>query len=149
MKPIGSCSKIHIISLSVGIKIELLKKIRNKYDYKTLMHSSKIGVLEKFVFTQTATGLKLNWNPETTLTINTPVLISIYRKSEQHNLLLLLYGYLKTSKTFHINTNLYQEKFTPIYLKYENYLAKNQLNGLLESEFTESYNNKQAKIRTY
>lgn len=101
------------------------------------------------MFTQTATGLKLNWNPETTLTINTPVLISIYRKSEQHNSLLLLYGYLKTSKTFHINTNLYQEKFTPIYVKYENYLAKNQLNGLLESEFTESYNNKQAKIRTY
>lgn len=56
-------------------------KTRNKYDYKTLMHSSKIGVLEKSVFTQTAPGLKLNWNPEIALTINTPVLMSIYGKS--------------------------------------------------------------------
>lgn len=101
------------------------------------------------MFTQTATGFKLNWNPETTLTINTPVLMSIYGKSQQHNLLLLLLGYLKAAKTFHINTNHYQEKFTPIYFKYENYLAKNQLNGLLESEFTESYSDKQAKIRTH
>lgn len=34
-------------------------KNRNKSDYKTLMHSFEIQILEKFVFTQSTIGLKM------------------------------------------------------------------------------------------
>ena len=56
---------------------------------------------------------------------------------------------MKTAKIFHKSKNLYQEKFTQIYVKYESYVAKNQLNVLSETEITVSHNkNEQAKIRT-
>lgn len=64
------------------------------------------------------------------------------------NLHLLLRGYLKIANTFHKSKNLPEKVYPNLLQKYESYVAKNQLNGLSETEITVSHNNEQAKIRT-
>lgn len=61
---------------------------------------------------------------------------------ENHsNVIYIYYKAIWKHQDIHKNKNLWGKVCMQSILKYKNYLAKNQLNGLSETEITESHNN--------